>query len=817
MNIYCTNPNCRHPENQVPDEYLNLRNHQQRYCSRCGMTLILKTRYLPLEQIGWGGFGKTFRAWDANLEQQCVVKQLQPRNASGNPFSPSELELIKKSFEEEAKTLRNLRHEQIPQLHDYFELPAPNESQEEFRKELFYLVQEYVQGETLDKELNQKGRFSEAEVLQDLGQLLNILKYIHEKRQVIHRDIKLSNIIRHENGTLYLIDFGAVKRKLEGKIPVEQSMAMGTPIFAPPEQLSGGEIFPCSDLYSLAATCVCLLTGRNVNELWNQNRWIWRQYVSVNDNLADILDRMLSSQPENRYESAESVINALSGQISLNPNPKPSGARENQRRESDESNNTTIPNITSFSLRLKRLIKKVFLPMGLVLLGSAIAFLISSLMHPPICDFQNQSGFSCGEQILIPQNPKIADTIFADKERGTTAFGQGDFNQASVYFKKYLGSNQNDPEARIYLNNAKAARKNPLKIAVTVPIINDQLNGSNDIAEQMLRGFAHVQDNINQNQGINGKLLFLEIASTGWEKNKIKLIADAIATQENILGVIGYYTSDSIQKAAPAYDGKMVAISPTSTAVRDSAFILNDYIFRVSPDNSAAADKLIKYIVYQKLNKVAIFYEPNETFAASLKKEFESVVFLNRKQLVNECPVIQSTKEVLDCLLQAKESNAEVIMLAFSDKVARIAATLIINQSENITILGADTPYLETVSQTNILPDKLRIAVRWHRSNSPNSKFEQESVKLWGTGDVNWRTAMSYDATMAMVEALRGTQGNYTRQRLYEVLSEPGFSADGVTAKVQFNNLRDRKPLAGIGVLVKVENNRFVVDKTSYN
>ncbi len=815
MNIYCTNPNCRHPENQVPDDYLNLRNHQQRYCSRCGMTLILKTRYLPLEQIGWGGFGKTFRAWDANLEQQCVVKQLQPRNASGNPFSHSELELIKKSFEEEAKTLRNLRHEQIPQLHDYFELPAPNESQEEFRKELFYLVQEYVQGETLDKELNQKGRFSETEVLQDLEQLLNILKYIHEKRQVIHRDIKLSNIIRHENGTLYLIDFGAVKRKLEGKIPVEQSMAMGTPIFSPPEQLSGGKISPCSDLYSLAATCVCLLTGRNVNELWNQNRWIWREYVSVNDNLADILDRMLSYQPEDRYESAESVITALSGQISLNPNP--SVTRKNQRRESDESNNPTIPNITSFSLRLYRLIKKVFLPIGLVLLGSAIAFLISWWIHAPICDFQNQSGFSCGEQILIPQNPKIADAIFADKERGTTAFGQGDFDQAIGYFKRYLGSNQNDPEARIYLNNAKAARKNPLKIAVSVPIINDQLNGSNDIAEQMLRGFAHVQDNINQNQGINGRLLFLEIASTGWEKNKIKLIADAIASQENILGVIGYYTSDSIQKAAPAYDGKMVAISPTSTAVRDSAFKLNDYIFRVSPDNSAAADKLIKYIVHQNLNKVAIFYEPNETFAASLKKEFESVVFLNRKQLVNECPVIQSTTEVLKCLQEAKESNAEVIMLAFSDKVARIAATLIINQSENITILGADTPYLETVTQTNIPSDKLRIAVRWHRSNSDNSKFEEESVNLWGTGDVNWRTAMSYDATMAMVEALRLTKGNYTRQRLYKVLSEPGFSADGVSAKVQFNDLGDRKPLPGIGVLVKVENNRFVVDKTSYN
>jgi serine/threonine-protein kinase len=777
------------------------------------MTLILKTRYLPEEQIGWGGFGKTFRAWDAHLQQQCVVKQLQPRNTSRNAFSALELESIKKSFEEEARALRDIKYEQIPLLYDYFELPAPSDSQEEFRKELFYLVQEYVQGETLDKELNKKGRFSETEVVQDLGQLLNVLKYIHERRRVIHRDIKLSNIIRHENGTLYLIDFGAaVKRKLESKIPVEQSIAMGTPIFAPPEQLAGKGIFPSSDLYSLAATCICLLTGRNVNELWNQNRWIWREYVNVNNNLADILDRMLSYQPEDRYESAEQVITALSGQISLNPNSKPSGARE----KSQEFNYTTISDRTSFSLRLNRLAKKLFLPIGLVLLGSAIAFLINWWTHPPICDFQNENGFSCGETILIPQNPSISNVIFDDKERGTTAFGQKDFNQAIVYFQKYLDRNPNDPEARIYLNNAIAAAKNPLKIAVAVPIIDDQLNGSNDIAEQMLRGFAHVQDNFNHNQGIDGRLLFLEIASTGWQKYKIKQIADAIASKENILGVIGYYTSDSIQEAAPSYDGKMVVISPTSTAVRDSAFKLNNYIFRVSPDNSAAAEKLVKYMVHQNLMKTAIFYEPNETFAASLKKEFENVVFKNKKQLVNECPVIQSTTEVLKCLQQAKETNAEVIMLAFSDKVARIAATLIINQSENITILGADTPYLETVSQTNIPVDKLRIAVRWHRSNSANSKFEQESVKLWGTGDVNWRTAMSYDATMAMVEALKRIKGDYNRQNLYEALKEPSFFAEGVAAKVQFEN-GDRKPLPGIGVLVKVENNRFIVDKTSYN
>lgn len=812
MKIYCTNPNCPHPQNDASEELVNLKTHKQRYCSSCGMTLILKTRYLPLEQIGWGGFGKTFRAWDAHLQHQCVVKQLQPRNHKGIPFSPPILEAIKKSFEEEARALRDIKHEQIPRLYDYFELPIPSDLEDELRKELFYLVQEYIQGETLDRELNHQGRFSETEVLSALEQLLNILKYIHEKKGIIHRDIKLSNIIRHEDKTLYLIDFGAaVKRTLEPGVPVEQSIAMGTPIFAPPEQLAGGMIFPCSDLYSLAATCICLLTGKNVNELWHQNKWIWKEYVNVSNHLADILDRMLLPNPLERFQSASEVISALSSQT------LPSG-----QTVVEDTNNPQQPryNTNPLPRTLPPFDRRVLKVPALIILGlvaSAIALWINWLTHSPICDFHNQNGFSCGETILIPQNPRISQANFEDKIRGTAAFGQGDFKQAIVYFQKYLASNQNDPEARIYLNNAKAAMaKNPLKIAASVPIVDDQLNGSNAIAEQMLRGFAHVQDNFNQNKGINGRLLFLEIASTGWQKAKIKRIADTIALQENILGVIGYYTSDSLQEAAPAYEGKMVAISPTSTAVRDSAFNLNDYIFRVSPDNSAAAEKLIKYMGRQNLKRIAIFYEPNEAFAASLKKEFVSVVLKNKRYLVNECPVIQDITEVSTCLQQAKESDAEAIMLAFSDKVAVIAVTHIINHSENITILGADTPYLQPVTQTNIPPDKLRIAVRWHRSNSPNSKFEQESVKLWGTGDVNWRTAMSYDAAIAMVEALKRTKGNYTHLSLYEALNQPDFSADGVSAKVEFKN-GDRKPLPGIGVLVKVENNRFVVDKTSYN
>lgn len=712
------------------------------------MDLILKTRYLPLKQIGWGGFGKTFSAWDSHLQQQCVVKQLRPRNPSGINFSATVLERIKKSFEEEAKALRDFRHEQIPQLYDYFELPAPSDSQEESRQELFYLVQEYIQGDTLAEKLNKKIRFSESEVFQVLRQLLDVLKYIHEKKGFIHRDIKLSNIICHEDGTLYLIDFGAaVKRTLEPGVPVEQSMAMGTPIFAPPEQLAGRkEVYPSSDLYSLAATCVCLLTSKNVNELYNQHRWIWREYANVSNDLASILDRMLLLEPKDRFQSAAEVIIALSRETVLNQDTEIPSVR--QTRETKNSGARSYPDTIrdretlpspSFLVQFKRRLLKAPSLIGLGLLSLAIALLINWRMQPhPICDFQNENGFSCGETVLLPKNPRITNDIFDYKRKGTDAFKQEKFQEASQYFQNYLDSNKNDPEALIYLNNAKAAlTKNPLKIAAAVPIIDDPLNPSNALAEQMLRGFAHVQDNLNQKNGINGRLLFIEIASYFRSTGKIKQVADAIVSKENILGVVGYYTSDNMLESAPSYDGKIVVISPTSTAIRDADFRLNNYVFRTSPDNSAGAGKLVEYMVRQKQKKTAIFYQPSEKYTTSFIKVFKDILFQNQGQLVNECQVTQSSTEALLCLQQAKKSEAEVILLAFSDKVAEIAAIPIINQSENITILGADTLYLESVTQTN--NPKLRIAVRWHRSNGAKSKFEQESVKLWGTGDVNWR------------------------------------------------------------------------------
>lgn len=314
MEVYCTCPGCPRPQNYFSDLKNNsiLRTVQQKYCTNCGMPLILAGRYLPEKLLGKGGFGTAFLAIDRYTPglRQCVVKQFQP---AGN-LSQIQMKLAQDLFEREAIVLEELgnQHDRIPALFAYFPLLVENLNYEE--EQFFYLVQEYIDGQTLEEELFEKGRFSEVEIVHILREILNILQFVHNKN-IIHRDIKPSNIMRHRNGKLFLLDFGAVKQVTKNPIGSNRSStgiySLG---FSPPEQMSGGEVFPCTDLYALGVTIVTLITGeQEVNKLFDaySNQIKWRSRVKINPNLGDILDRMLFAAANQRFGTATEVLEAL--------------------------------------------------------------------------------------------------------------------------------------------------------------------------------------------------------------------------------------------------------------------------------------------------------------------------------------------------------------------------------------------------------------------------------------------------------------------------------------------------------------------------
>jgi serine/threonine-protein kinase len=266
---------------------------------------LFRDRYRVIKKLGQGGFGVTYLAQNATLpgEPYCVIKQLCPK--AGSELS---LERAKVRFRREARALANLgSHSQIPQLLDYFTTGGE-----------FYLVQDYIHGETLAQEVRRVGRLTEAQVKYFLREIIPVVRFIHRNR-VIHRDIKPPNIIRSERDRrLVLIDFGAVREFLADvddhtSVQAPATQFVGTPGFAPPEQLA---LRPCfaSDVYALGMTCLYLLTARTPIE-FDQDPHTgairWQNTVTVGSHLAMVLDKMLMPDAQDRYISVDELERAL--------------------------------------------------------------------------------------------------------------------------------------------------------------------------------------------------------------------------------------------------------------------------------------------------------------------------------------------------------------------------------------------------------------------------------------------------------------------------------------------------------------------------
>ncbi|MEH1926640.1 serine/threonine-protein kinase [Nostoc sp.] len=315
-----------------------------RFCLQCGEKLLdtpmsysiqpgltLGDRYVILRQIGQGGFGRTYLAEDINrFRELCVLKEFSPQVQTAYVIQKAE-----ELFEREASVLYKLQHPQIPRFRELLRLNLGG-------KEYLFLVQDYVEGETynslLDARIKQGLRFTEVEIRQLLQQILPVLEYIHSLG-VIHRDISPDNLmLRTVDQLPMLIDFGGVKQVVAtvasqyyqpGIVASSPSPTLlGKVGFAPPEQMQTGLVSPHSDLYAMAATMLVLLTGKQPQELIDNYTlsWQWRREVSLSQTLAQVLDKMLSVRPSDRYQSARQVLQAINPpSVNYSP-PQPTSA-----------------------------------------------------------------------------------------------------------------------------------------------------------------------------------------------------------------------------------------------------------------------------------------------------------------------------------------------------------------------------------------------------------------------------------------------------------------------------------------------------------
>jgi serine/threonine protein kinase len=264
---------------------------------------MLAKRYSIQSLLGRGGFGVTFLARNIHLPGQplCVVKKFAPIFTD-----PKLVAIARDQFELESLMLSQLgSHANVPTLLDYFQIDRN-----------YYLVEEYIPGTVLSQLVTQQHQLTETEVERFLTQMLQLLVYIHSHHS-IHRDIKPQNIILCQTDRRFvLVDFGAVKDLSPICSPnkqAEYSTAVGTPGFAPPEQLANYPVY-ASDIYALGMTCIYLLTGKEPSEFSTDPHTcelMWAEDLDLSTGLLEIIHKMTQMPLVDRYQSATQVLTAL--------------------------------------------------------------------------------------------------------------------------------------------------------------------------------------------------------------------------------------------------------------------------------------------------------------------------------------------------------------------------------------------------------------------------------------------------------------------------------------------------------------------------
>lgn len=840
MDIYCTRPGCKQPLNSfadLDDRTLFLKTVPQRHCANCAMQLVLDGRYLAQKLLHQSELSATFLGIDLQTTElkRCTIEQI-----SIDPsFNPTQLELATDIFYREAGILEKIgKHPKIPRLLTSIELAIPA-SHSYPPQTFFYSIQEYIEGQSLQDELLAQGKFTETEVVSVLREVLRILEFVHFQ-DVIHCDLKPSNIIRDSQGKIYLINFGALRQ-----LVAETTRATGsTSTLASAAGDRGQTIYPSSDLYTLAVTCLSLLTGKHPQDLLNieTNHWQWQTPdLQVSDALVAILDTMLQQLPTDRFQSARDVLDVLDDSwvvpaLSITNSSIPTASisasntlpSSNLSHEPEELGNDALDLDSLLELQAP-LRDNSFLPLddaplqlyqasaeedtyiqtnkkpwvlaGVLATGiiGLIALVIPRFLSrsTPIATTGDSisSHSSIGDRILLSNEGSRDNDKFKNLKRaGVLAIANKNYNEAVTKLQAALAENPNSPETRIYLNNALIGDNKSYTIATAAPI-----GRSLDRASEMLRGFAQAQAEMNQVGGINEAKIKLRIVDDSDDPKTIENIATGVVDRAEVLGIVGHNRNDVTMKAGNIYDrNKLAFIAPISTA-NELTSTSKPYIFRTNLKGETIAKKLVDRLVdFERKRRVAIFYVPSISYNDELKTQFANKLAARGGKVVGTfkfSTVATSASSTAAApppfdadtyLRQAKARGAEAILLLPVGRSSREALKV-------LRLRATKYPQLSVVSDTALYSTNtlkagreakgLVMGVPWQESES-SPQFSTGAKQLWNT-QVNWATATSYNAVKALGTAIKA-QDSPSRESVMKILSKNEFM--GASGRFQFTN-----------------------------
>ncbi|MDB9460496.1 ABC transporter substrate-binding protein [Dolichospermum circinale CS-545/17] len=426
-----------------------------------------------------------------------------------------------------------------------------------------------------------------------------------------------------------------------------------------------------------------------------------------------------------------------------------------------------------------------------------------------------------------PDNNTISrgdKTLFSNinnrfRDQGIEAFKNGNYQEAVNFFQQAVKANPYDPEVLIYYNNARASQNSSsVSLAVVIPIDSKT---NNDNAQEILRGVAQAQNQFNDNQiknnlnnqGSNGLLLKVVIVNDSNNPEEAKQVVQEIVKDNSILGVIGHNSSDVTKAVIPEYEKAGLAIissTATSNLLKSSVF------FRVVDSDEITGKKLAQYTNSLEFKKVVIFGNPNSPYSESITQAFTNEFEKMGGKVVRK-PLIDLSNKKFDptqeLITSIYKFEAEAAIL-FPD-TEHTNATIEIakaNKDDNspLSLLGGHTLYSnDTLIKGGKAVEGMILSVPWFRQTPQAKAFAQRSGKKWG-GAISWRTATSFDATQAFIQALSkdNTQDN-TRNNVLERLQKVELNNNQTSGyPLQFTKERERQ---GQSVLIKVKEGKFTM------
>ncbi|WP_455543023.1 protein kinase domain-containing protein [Intestinibacter sp.] len=412
---------------------------------------ILFNKYKIIKKIGQGGMGSVYLAQNISLGTFWAIKIIEKRRGRG-------FDLLA-----EPNMLKKLNHPSLPRIIDI-----------EQDNNYLYIIEDYIEGTPLNKQLEQVGQFAEELVVTWAKQLCEVLLYLHNQKPnpIIYRDMKPANIIIAPDNTVKLVDFGIAREFKTDSL--SDTTYMGTRGYAAPEQYGKSQTDERTDIYSLGVTLYHLLTGKNPNDLFYDFRSIKLYNPNLSDGIEYIVERCVKTRPDERYQNVGQLLYDLENIHIFNKQYK------------KQKKKNTILNVTKIAL--------VFVVISMMAFGGKLLIEKRTSQYEELIDKGNEyleTGNLEEAQTTFEKAGKVKsnDTAYV-MGNANVYYEQGNYDFCIEYLVDYANKNKdiiNNPDYNFIMGNAYYKQENWTAaieyFSKTVNLATDDENYSDKLSE----------------------------------------------------------------------------------------------------------------------------------------------------------------------------------------------------------------------------------------------------------------------------------------------------------------------------------------------